>query len=389
VKIRSSLQAKARRGEYLGSCDPYGYLRNPKDKHRLVINPETAPIVKRIFELCASGYSLKKIADIYNSEGILCPADYDDFRNHDPQAGEFKPKYNKWHQATVRFILVNPMFAGHMVQCRKRSLSYRTQKIVLNAKEDWIIVKNTHEPIVSEDFFNQVQATLKGRARPIKSTGEPHIFTKLFFCAECGRTMAHHKKDKGDYFSCGKYRAEGLDGCSSHFIFYNHVYEIVLQDIQRNVEILQSDEETAVKDIMKAKNANVETMLATSKKELAKAQKQQIETIGKIKKMYEDNMTGKLPDDLFATFLQDYENEKNALNNSVKSLEREIVSLEGKKIDVSHFINAVKKYTSVEKLDRQILTELVEKITVSEDKGTFGRNRKQTLTIYYKFVGAL
>ena len=115
VKIKSALHAKARRGEYLGACDPYGYLRDPKNKHRLVINPEVAPNVVRMFELCVSGYGLHKTAKILSNDGILSPADYDSFRKHDPADGEFEPRY-KWSMYIVRTIVKNPMFLGHMVQ---------------------------------------------------------------------------------------------------------------------------------------------------------------------------------------------------------------------------------------------------------------------------------
>lgn len=391
VKIRSSLQAKAKRGEYLGACDPYGYLRDPKDKHHLVINPEVAPNVYRMFELCVSGYSLKKIADLFNREGILSPADYDDWRNHESEKGEFQSKY-KWVGSVVRQVLKNPMFVGHMVQCRKRSQSYRTQKIVLNPREDWIIVENTHEPIVSQDLFDQVQKALEGRSKPIKSSGEPQIFSKLFFCAECGRTMAHHRRDNvyGNYFSCGKYRVEGAAGCSSHNILYEKLYKTVLDDIKHNIALFQADEDKALQRVIAIKCADEQKRLADAKKALTTAQKQQGEQDAKIKRVYEDNISGKLPDSLFTTFLASYEDEKAALQARVSALQGEIAQLESNKKDVSFFLKLIRQFANIEDLDRQALTALIDRITISEDdQQVNSRNKEQKITIYYKFVGAI
>jgi len=183
VKVRSALYAKARRGEYLGACDPYGYVRDPKDKHHLLINPEPASVVRRMFEMRANGCGLSKIAKILNAEGILCPSDYDSFRNHNPDEGEFTPKC-RWEDGSVRVIVGNEMFIGNMVQCRKRSQSYRTQKIMWNPKEDWVIVNNTHEGIVSRELFDRARNALKERTRVIKRRDEPNLFSGLFFCAD-------------------------------------------------------------------------------------------------------------------------------------------------------------------------------------------------------------
>ena len=390
VKIKSALHAKARRGEYLGACDPYGYLRDPQDKHRLVINPEVAPNVMRMFELCVSGYGLHRIAKILNKDGVLSPADYDRFRKHNAADGEFAPKYT-WSMGVVRNIVKNPMFIGHMVQCRKRSQSYRTQKIVLNSKEDWVIVENTHEPIVSKELFNKTQKVIEGRTRFIKQTGEPHIFTNLFFCAECGRKMAHHKRDisTGNYYSCGKYRALGPDGCSSHHISYDNIYGVVLRDIQNNVQLLQEDEQKALKDIMAIKFSEEQKRLKNAKKELTTAQRKLPELEAKIKRVYEDNISGKLPDNLFATFLADYQAEKTTLQERIRTLQNDVVQLENTQKDVSQFVKLIKQYTDISTLNRQNLNELIDKITISETPQPHSRNKDFIITIYYKFVGKL
>ena len=390
VKVRSALYAKARRGEYLGACDPYGYVRDPKDKHHLLINHEVAPVVRRMYEMAVNGFGLTKIAKTLNAEGILCPSDYDDFRNHDPADGEFTPKC-EWEDSSIRIILRNEMFIGNMVQCRKRSQSYRTQKIKWNPREDWVIVPNTHEGIVSRELFDKAHMALKERTRIIKRHDEPSLFSGIFFCKDCGRRMQHHVRhvSKGDYYSCGMYRDKGIEKCTSHHTNVSDLYELVLSDIRRNIKLLESDEEKALKMITASKCADEGKQLTRAKKELTAQKKRQSELDTRIKKAYEDNVSGKLPDDLFRSFLRDYEEEKVSLKKSILILEERVYTLESNKTDVSQFTALLRKYADITELDRPTLLALVDKITIEEPAGSAGKRREQTLRIHYKYVGEL
>lgn len=387
TKVRSALYAKARRGEYLGACDPYGYLRDPKDKHHLVINPEVAPNVLRMFELVVSGFGLRKIANLYNKEGILSPSDYDNWRSRGPESDDFAPK-TPWSMSVVRNMVRNEMFIGNMVQCRKRSQSYRTQKIVWNPQEDWVVVEGTHEGIVSKKLFETAQNVISGRTRFIKKQGEPHMFAGMLYCKQCGRVMQHHvRTDYADYFSCGTYREHGRRACSSHHINVDDLAELVLRDIQANVQLLRQDEEAAAKRIMAARCADEEKRMSAARKTLVQQQKRRSELDGNIKKAFESNITGKLPDDLFRMFLQDYEAERQALREKVRALEDELRALEATKSDASEFIELLRQHADLHTLSRPVLMALVEKITISEPPEAYGRNRKQTIEIRYKFAG--
>lgn len=390
VKIRSSLHAKARKGEFLAPYAPYGFLKSSEDKHILIINEEVAPHIKRMFELSASGVSTKKIAKILEEDGVLTPLDYRNFKKYNPVDGIFQKKYT-WDGAVVRWILRNPVYVGHNVQCRKRVQSYRTKKIVPNKREDWIIVENTHEAIVSQELFDTVQKALDGRLRFVKRTGEPQIFSKLFYCAECGHCMLHHDRtNHPKYYSCGKYRADGVKACTSHHITYDNLYEIVLKDIQKHVKLVEEDEGRAIQEILSVKCSAEEKQLAKAKKEWKQAKKRLEEMDSRIKRVYEDNLSGKIPDDLFSVFITDYQNEKQTLTETVHTLEDEVSKLQENRTDVSRFIALLKEYTNITTIDRQILTALIDKITISEDRSQQGKkNKEQTITIYYKFVGAV
>ncbi len=379
VKIRSSLHAKARKGEFLAPYAPYGFLKSPEDKHVLIINEEVAPHIKRMFELSASGISTKKIAKILEEDGVLTPLDYRNFKKHNSADGIFQKEY-KWAGSVVRNILRNPVNAGHNVQCRRRVQSYRTKKIIPNKREDWIIVENTHEAIVSQDLFDRVQKSLDGRIRFVKQTGEPQIFSKIFFCAECGRCMLHHDRTNyPKYYSCGRYRTDGTKACTSHHITYDNLYEIVLKDIQNHVKLVEEDEGRAIQEILSVKCSAEEKQLAKAKKELKQSKRRLEEMDTRIKRVYEDNLSGKIPDDLFSVFITDYQNEKQTLTETVKALEDEVSSLQENRTDISRFVALLKEYTDITTLDRQVLTVLIDKITISEDKNQQKKRNRRLL----------
>ena len=219
---------------------------------------------------------------------------------------------------------------------------------------------------------------------------EPQIFSGLIYCKACGRRITHHtRKGKyGDYFNCGLYREQGSKACSSHYITFEHLSEIVFRDIKSNIELVQSDETEAIKRIVKSKCKDEERRLSEAKKELVKMKKRQSELDVRIKKVYEDNVIGKLPDNLFHTFLQDYETEKLTVKNSIHDLDETIRTIEDAKTDVSQFISLLKQYADITELNRQILMALVNKITIDETVIS-PRNREQTIEIDYKFAGIL
>ncbi|MDR2753577.1 MAG: recombinase family protein [Oscillospiraceae bacterium] len=388
TKVRAALRAKARRGEFLGTHAPYGYLRDPNNKHKLVVNPEVSGHVQRIFDMVTTGHSIHSIRNVLRADGILSPGDYARFRKHDPADGPFAPIY-QWDKSTVRNIVRNQHFCGDMVQCRKRIESYRTHKHVRNPREDWVVVEGTHEGIIGRQQWDAAQKILEGRSFRIQNADEPHLFSGLLWCHDCGRKMAHHlRASAGHYYSCGRYRAEGPSACTSHHIKAEVLSELVLRDIQKHAELLGSDTDKAVKRITAATCADEERRLSTAKKELVTQRKRQTEILSHIKKMYEQHLKGKLPEELFQTFLQDYEAENTTLCGSLQTLEDTVRNLESNKADASQFLALLRQHGDLTELTRPVLMTLVNKISISEPPDSFGSNRQQTVRIHYKFVGA-
>lgn len=393
TKIKSTLHTKARRGEYLGALDPYGYLRHPDDKHKLIINEETAPIVRRIFEMSAAGMGSRSICTVLNDEGILSPAEYTRFRKHDPtKDGEFVRK-RFWCQTYLRSILKNEMYVGCMVQGRQYTPSYRSKKREPVPKEDWIVVPDMHEPIVTRELFDETQKKMQARKKVIKPLDEPRLFSGLFYCEACGTAMRQHTTGNGKYtyFICGKHHAIGKLACSSHYINYDIFYQVIQEDIRRNAKLFSEDSEQAAKKLMELKCADEQKQAAKMKRDLTSAKKRLADLDVKLKRAYEDNMNGKLPDHIFSMFIADYDAERAGLRSSISDMEKALEKVRDAKSDIDRFAALIKKYTSFEELDRFMLNELIDRITIYETPG-MGRNRigkEKTITIYYKFVGAI
>ena len=364
TKIKSSLHMKAMRGEYLGALDPYGYVRDPKDKHKLLVNEETAPIVKRIFEMCVGGMGSRSIATTLNNEGVLSPAEYNRFKNHDPEKDGAFVRKRYWCQTYIRTMLQNEMFIGSMVQGRQYTPSYRTKKRVKNDREDWIVVKGMHEPIISEELFEQAQKALIG-----------------------------HRTHNGKYiyYVCGRHHQQGKFACSSHYINCDVITRLVREDIKRNAVLFAEDTERAVKELTEKKCSDDQKKLSQMKSELTASRKQLAGLDAKLRRAYEDNLSGKLPDHIFTMLIGNYDEEKETLQHTIRELEKRIDSSNAAMSDVERFSKLIQKYTSFEELDSFMLHELIEKITIYEtpNMGRYRKGKEKIVTIYYKFVGAL
>ncbi len=392
TKIKSTLHTKARRGEYLGALDPYGYLRHPDDKHKLIINEETAPVVRRMFEMCAAGIGSKSIATTLNNEGILSPKEYTRFRKHNPERdGEFERRHF-WTRTYVQFMLKNEIYVGSMVQGRQYTPSYRSKKREPIPKEDWIVVPDMHEPIVSRELFDEAQKRMGARKKTIKAKDEPDLFAGLFFCEACGTSMLPKvSQQKYFYYNCGRSHAIGQLACSSHYINRDTFHQAVLEDIRRNAKLFSEDAEKAAQRLMELKCADQQKQTATMKRDLASAKKRLADLDVKLKRTYEDNMSGKLPDHIFTMFIADYDTERATLKANIAEMEKALEKVRDTKADIDRFAALIQKYTSFEKLDRFMLHELIDRITIYETPG-MGRCRKgkeKRITIYYKFVGAI
>lgn len=386
-KIRSSFLARMKDGYYIGNFAPYGYKKDSKNKNRLVIDEETAPIVKEIFDMALVGKRPTDIATHLNNKGIITPIMYRCKKYN--LSLESYPKYTnmRWTSATISKILRSVAYIGHTAQRKTTKISFKSKVTVANPKTDWIIVENTHEPIIDKTTFDIVQRFSKSRTCQ-KNKGFKNIFSGIAFCADCGKSMSSvgtRKKDSSANLACGSYKLYGQSVCSNHFIDYNILYDIVLKTIQKQLTLSKEDIEkialSARKDLESSKNSD------KIKSEIEKLKKRSSEIDKMIEKIYEDNFNSIISSETFEKLVTKYENEKKTINERIKVINEQT----SKKNESSYidFYNLVKEYTDIKELDQELLFRLIDRIEVGQGyyvKEGKDKIKHQTISIYFRFI---
>ncbi|MDO5569511.1 MAG: recombinase family protein [bacterium] len=232
MRIKIALRNKMKAGKYVGSRPCYGYMRDPKDRNHLIPDPETAPIVREIFSLALKGKLNPKIANIFNERKVPTPSEVRNYKNQ---------VSNVWNANTIKNILENQIYTGDMVQSTQEVVSYKSKKKVEKPKKEWIIVENTHEPLVSKKDFNKIPKLrlLKNRINPNR---EKRLFENLLVCKDCGGNISISKDGRKNYIcNCDYYNRKGTKYCVSHFIMYDKL-EKELIDILINKKEIKTDQ---------------------------------------------------------------------------------------------------------------------------------------------------
>ena len=314
-KIRAVLKSNAKDGKYHARKAPYGYVKSDTEKKTPVIDEEAAAVVKRIFEMRASGLSPHKIADILNEENIPNPSKYsmDKYgivgkRNH----------FGLWSFCAVNSILNNPTYLGHMAQQRWSSISYKNHKRYKRDESEWITVYNTHEPIITQELWDKVREVEKSVAQGRKTKrGYTHPLSGFLFCADCGGKMKLNyinRNGKIDFnFNCGNHMRIGKAYCFSHFIQAKDIEAIVLDDIRAMAQRIVLDEKTIREDFIRHNAELADKAIKSAKKEL-QAKRKRTEELSRLMQIaYEDRLKGKMPEDICISFIQKYSDEQKGL----------------------------------------------------------------------------
>ena len=391
-KIRATWKTKGSSGERLTSIPPYGYRKDPKDKKKWIIEPEAAATVQKIFSLCMDGLGPTQIARWLREKKVLNPVAY--CKAHDlPTANKAPVDPYRWTNETVSRMLERVEYLGHTVNFRTKQQSFKNKKTIWNDPSEWAIFENTQEPIIEESVFLIVQNIRQSRRRPNKM-GEMGMFSGLLFCADCGGKMYQCRTNKfkpeQEYFICSTYRKDRTL-CTTHSIRNMPLGEIVLQNLREAIAYVTEHEAAFIEEAAETDIRARNKAFAQKKDSLTQAEKRIVELDLIIKRIYEDNISGKLTDERFMKLSRDYELEQDNLLETVKILHKEIKQQEKCKTNVKSFINIVRKYTDMSELDPTILREFIDKILVSKNSGKKGRganNRVQEIEIVYNFIGA-
>lgn len=391
-KTKAAHRARAKNGMFLGSRAPYGYQKDPNDRHHLIVDPEAAEVVKEIFRMFADGIGYVRMTKILRERNILNPQAY--FNQNNPDYYKHSDYWRKpfdWHATSVRAILNNPVYLGKLTFGKTKTKGFFDKRRVPAEESDWIVVEHTHEPLVSQELWDTVHQMMKARRRE-NGSGHVQPFAGLVKCAGCGSSLnASYDKKKGKYtgFSCWVYKNYGKQRCTSHAIGWQTLNRLVLEDIRRNAQVAKLAAARYVGVLLRAKLEKEKGETVRAERELKKAEKRIGELDKILAKLYEDQALGKISEARYQAMAPGYEAEQASLQERVSRLREQLAHTQEVQDNVEQFVPLIQKYTDIQELTPHILNELIEKIVVHEKKVEEDGSKSQMVEIHYKFVGCI
>ena len=391
-KIKSAHRIRGSMGEPL-SPPPYGYMKDPENKKRWIIDPEAAEVVRSVFRMNIECKGNETIARLLQEQKVLVPMAY--WQSKGLPRGGKKTQENpyKWCKSTIAKILAQQEYCGDVINFKSYSTSFKNKKRIPNDPSNWKIFKNVHEPIIDRETFERVQkaiGTTKRRA-PNKKLAEKNMFCDILYCADCGHKMwfnVCHPNTDIKHFKCSNYKSNRGTCEGTHYIRADSLETVVTMELRRLSKYLHDDED-----------AFAELLENKSNKDIAKRQKYLSEEIQKAsvrikdverlyERLYEDNVNGKVTDGWYMQLSTKYEKERDELQAKIREFRMEQINLDDMKNEKEQFTNAVRSFLQMDKLTPMLLKELIEKIEVHNIVGK-GKNRSQEITIHYRFLGVI
>ena len=389
-KRRISNKIKGNAGEPMGQ-PPYGYIKDPENPKRWIVDEEAAQVVRRIYRMTLEGVGTEQIAAKLEEDGILTPRAYWHSKgiNRPGKVKDLPPTH--WNSSSVIKMLSVQEYCGDILNFKTYSKSYKNKKRLENDRENWAIFKDVHEPIIERAVFEQVQQKRgKMRKRQAKD-GERSMFSGLLVCADCGSNLHFHFNQGNPeikYFNCSNYKGNRGTCGSTHYVRVDFLEQVVLGEIRRLTKYAGLYEDDFLKEVIGHSRQAEETERRLKEKELKSLLARDDELDGLFERIYEDNVSGKLSDDRFAKMSRRYEEEQKELSEKIKKLRSEIEKQSSRATSTDMFVSIVRKYTRVRKLTPRMLNELVEKIEVYNAEKIDGE-WVQRLRIHYNCVGEM
>ena len=360
-KIRQVFDYKRRNGQYIGSFAPYGYIKDPKDKHQLIVDEDAAEIVKQIYALCLQGTTKRHISFYLNEHGVPSPTAYRRAKGLPVSSTSDDPM---WGDRAIWNILTNPIYTGDLVQGRRRVKSYKVHEIEAVPEDEWVTVPDTHEAIIDKESFEKVQALLKRDTRSAPKSRELHLFSGFLRCADCGKAITRSQSGKNVYYACSTYKNRSRLACSMHSIKHNRLEAAVLFAIQQQVHLAVSYSELVARinsaPIKKSQSFRLDDLINTKERELAKVTRYK-------QSLYQDWKDGEITQQEYRTMKADYEQQSQRLSDILVRLTAERAEL-ANGVDQEHpALVAFMKFENIDSLSREILIELIDHIKVYEN----------------------
>lgn len=371
-KVKSVIDNKRSSGLFIGAFAPYGYEKDPLDKNKLVIDEETAPVVKRIFEMYIRGHGYTYIANTLIHEGVSSPLAYKALKTNYKNP---KAKLGIWTAETIKVILLNPTYAGDMTQYKCVKTNYKIKQLRNVPRNEWITVENTHEPIIEKSSFEIVQKMIEKNASvEYTSKKNSHLLAGLVFCGDCGERMTFTKTQKGEsYAICSKYkRFIKLHYCTRHSVPENELESYVIHGLRKIAEF-SINKERLLKSVKKTPG---KSNFADLDNEINRINLRLLEIRKALKSLYEDKLRRVLPEDNFLELNQEYNKEREQLNFRLEQLNHKKQQIHQQKDETDSILGLIKDHIEFKKVDKHILMKLINRIEIFEDR---------KIMIHYKF----
>jgi len=390
-KVKSAHRVKGMAGEPL-SQPPYGYMKDPENKKKWIIDPEAASVVKDIFKMCLEGKGNETIARILQERQVLIPMAYWQSKGL-PRGGKIKqPNPYKWCKSSVAKILAQQEYCGDVINFKSYSISFKKKKRIPKPKEEWMVFKDVHEPIIDRETFEQVQKrnVSTRRRQPKPQNAIKSIFSDMLYCADCGSKLWFHTNTKNPnihFFSCSNYVNDYRGTCQTrHYVRADAIEEVVTYELQRLADYLKYDQEGFAKLLAEKTNKDMLDEQKNAKTQID----QSLARINKIdvlyERLYEDNVSGKVTDSFYMELSHKYENEKEELKKKIFNLKIQLDELNKKVFHKEMFLSAIGKFMEMKTITAPLIRELIDHIEIYETEGE-GKYKTQRIVIFYRFVG--
>ena len=390
-KIKAVFDARMRDGKRCSGSIPYGYNRLPNDKQTLVVDPVASEVVKRIFLLANEGKSARAIAEMLTEEKIMIPAAH--AKEYHPEQYNGKRFTNPylWGISAIRTILSRQEYLGHTVLRKSVSTNFKLHKRKTTDEDEQYVFYNTHEPIISQELWDSVQKRKKRVKRAVARGTHTNRLSGYLYCADCGRRLTlqthYSKKDRSLEYSyrCGGY-ASRVNSCTSHSIRVDNVEALILSTVKRFSRFVLQDEEAFAKELQALWNEKQADKPKQNQSELKRCQKRYEELSALIRGLYENLMSGLLPERQYKQLMKQYDEEQEGLETKIEDMKKALAEEKVNTVDIQHFISLIRKCKDPTEISDLMFHELIDKIVVYEAEGV-GKARTQKVDIYFNYVG--
>jgi DNA invertase Pin-like site-specific DNA recombinase len=398
-KIKSAIISRQKQGKFVGMKASYGYIKDPNDHNRLIIDERYAPIVRKIFTLAKEGLGISKIRKIMTDEKILRPAAIAYENGHIMANCKLETEADRyaWSNNSVRDILRNPVYAGHIAGQKRPTISMKNNKRMRYDPERYFVIENMHEPIIAPDEWEVIQRLITSRRKgKAGDSGYNNIFSGLIKCGTCGYALSTAPDNRRKHpevidrvtYQCNHYRTYGTSACTKHTVEARDLHNTVLAEIQKHAQTALANDGKMLERIIRKLNLNTKHEADKSKKELGKARARLNEIDRLFTKLYEDRTNEAIAERNYKKLSANYEQEQVELDSRIQTLEQSIDRNKADIVSAEMFVQSIKEYAEITELDAALLNRLIEKITVDEAEIADGE-RIQRICIFYKFVGVL